>query len=131
MAGLDYCPSGTCAKTLQVLVPRQFARVCHSVNIESDVKENHVAVTALHNCGKSYSQIFKPLKQLKIKCYKELGRVEDRARPGRLKSVMAEAAIKTVWVRICQNPLWKQKIMSRKLNISNQSGHASSGTIYT
>jgi len=27
---------------LQVLVPRQFARVCHSVNMEWGVKENHV-----------------------------------------------------------------------------------------
>ena len=46
---------------LQVLVPRQFARVCHSVNKKWGVKENHVDVTALHNCGKSYSKIFKLL----------------------------------------------------------------------
>jgi len=67
--------------SLQVLVPRQFARVCHSINIEWGVKENHVAVIALHNCGKSYPQIFKLLKPLKIlrlfiyqaiKCYEEL-----------------------------------------------------------
>jgi len=32
--------------SLQVLVPWQFARVCHSVNMEWGVKENHVAVTA-------------------------------------------------------------------------------------
>ena len=44
--------------SLQVLVQRQFARVCHSINMEWGVKENHVAVIALHNCGKSYSQIF-------------------------------------------------------------------------
>jgi hypothetical protein len=30
--------------------------------MEWGVKENHVAVMALHNCGKSYSQIFKHLK---------------------------------------------------------------------
>ena len=52
--------------SLQVFVARKFVRVCHSVNMESGVKENHVAVIALHNCGKSYSQIFKLLKPLKI-----------------------------------------------------------------
>jgi hypothetical protein len=52
--------------SLQVLVPRQFALVCHSVNMEWGVKESHVAVIALHNCGKSSSQIFKLLKPLKI-----------------------------------------------------------------
>jgi hypothetical protein len=51
---------------LQVLVPRQFAHICHSVNMEWGVKENHVAVIALHNCGKSHSQIFRLLKPLKI-----------------------------------------------------------------
>jgi len=52
--------------SLQVLVLRQFVRVCHIVNMEWGVKENHVAVIALHNCGKSYSQIFELLKPLKI-----------------------------------------------------------------
>jgi len=47
-----------------------------------------------------------------IKHYKELWRVENRARSERLKSVRAEAAIKTVQERICRNPLWKQKIIS-------------------
>ena len=47
--------------SLQVLVPRQFVRVCHSVDMEWGVKENNVAVIALHNCGKSYSQIFELL----------------------------------------------------------------------
>ena len=32
--------------SLQILVPRQFARVCHSINMDLGVKENHVAVTA-------------------------------------------------------------------------------------
>jgi len=52
------------------------------------------------------------------------------ARSGRLKSVRAEAPIKTVRERIRRNPLWKQ-IMSRQLNILTQSSRASSGTIYT
>ena len=68
---------------------------------------------------------------LAIKHYKALWRVEDRAWSGRLKSVRAEAATKTVreWIR--RNALWKQKIMSQKLNILTQSSHTSSGTIYT
>ena len=66
-----------------------------------------------------------------IKRYKELWGAEDRARSGRLKIVRAESAIKTVRERIRRNPLWKQKIMSRELNISTQSSCASSGTIYT
>jgi transposase len=121
-------PSGTCAKA-----------VC-SINMEWDFKENCVAVFALHKYGKSNSQIFRLLKRLKIsqnfiyqaiKRYKELWGVEDRARSGLLKSVRAEAAIKTVRERIRRNPLWKKKIMSRELNISTQSSRASSGTIYT
>ena len=47
-----------------------------------------------------------------IKHYKELWVVEDRAWSGCLKSVRAEAAIKTVQEQIRQNPVWKQKIMS-------------------
>jgi hypothetical protein len=114
--------------TLQVFVPRQFALVCHSFNVEWGVKENHVSVIALPNCGKSHSQIFGLLKPLKIsrmfiypaiKHYKELWGVEDRTRPGCLKIVRAEAAIKTVRERIRRNPLWKQKIVSRELNISS------------
>jgi transposase len=108
--------------------------------MEWGVKENRVAVIALHKCGKSDSQIFKLLEPLKvlrnfiyraIKSYKELWSVEDRAQSGHLKSVRAEATIKTVWERIRQSPLWKQKIMSQELNISTQSSRASSGTIYT
>ena len=107
--------------SFQVLVPRQFALICHSVNMEWGVRYNHVAAIALSDCGKSRSQIFKLLKPSKIshmficpaiKHYKEIWRVEDRARSGRLQSVRAEAAIKTVWEQIHRNPLWKQKIMS-------------------
>jgi hypothetical protein len=99
-----------------------------------------VAVIDLSNCGKFHSQFFKLLKPLEIsrmfiypaiKHYKELWWVEDRVRSGRLKSVRAEATIKTVRERIRRNPLWKVKIMSRKLNISTQSSRASAGTIYT
>jgi len=77
--------------------------------MEWGFKENRVAVIALHKCRKSDSQIFKLLKRLKmsrnfvywaIKRYKELWGVEDRARSGRLKSVRAEVAIKTIRERI-------------------------------
>ena len=64
------------------------------------------------------------------KYYKELWCVEGRARAGCLKSVRAEASIKTVRERIRRNPVRKQ-IMSLELNISTQSSHASSGMIYT
>jgi transposase len=75
-------------------------------------RKNRVAVIALHKYGKSDSQIFKLLKLLKIsrnfvyrviKRYKELWGVEDRSRSGRLKSVGAEVAIKTVRERIRRN----------------------------
>jgi len=74
--------------------------------MEWGFKENHVAVIALHKCGKSDSKIFRLLKPLKIsqnfvyqaiKHYKGLWSVEDRARSGCLKSVRVEATIKTVW----------------------------------
>ena len=124
--------------SLQVLVRRQFARVCHSVNMEWDANENHVAVIALHNCGKFNCQIFELLKPLKIsrlficqaiKHHEELWRVEDRAQLGRLKSLRAQATIKTLWDWIRQNPLWKRKIMSRELNNQPNQCCASSETI--
>jgi len=126
--------------TLQVLVPRQFSLICHSINMVWGVKENHVAVIALPNCGKFHSQIFTLLKPLRIpwmfiypaiKHYKELWRVEVKVHSGCLKRMRAEAAIKIVWEWTCQNLVWKQTIISWKLNISVQSNHASSGTIYT
>ena len=116
---MDYCPFG-------YLCQGSLLASCRSVNMEWGVKENHVAVIALHNCGKSHSQIFKPLNPLKItrmficwanKQYEELWRVEDGTWSGLLKSVKAEAIIKTVWEWIHRNLLWKQKLVSRKLNI--------------
>ena len=122
--------------TLQVPLPRQFSHVFLSVTMELGFKETRVDVIALHICRTSDSPIFILLKPMKIsrnfvyrgiKHYKELWGVEDRARSGRLKSEKTEAAIK----RVRRNPLWKQKIMSRELNISTQTSRASSGTIYT
>jgi hypothetical protein len=54
---------------------------------------------------------------LAIKCYKELQRVEDRAQSGQLRSVRTEATIKRAQEWICRNLLWKQKSLSRELNI--------------
>jgi len=51
---------------LQVRVPRQFAHVYRSVNMEWGFKENRVAVIVLLKCGKSDSQILKLLKPFKI-----------------------------------------------------------------
>ena len=73
-------PTVTCAKAL-----------CshHSINMDWGVKEHHVAVIALHDCGKSHSLIFEILKPSKIsskflywviKRYKELWRVANVAR---------------------------------------------------
>jgi hypothetical protein len=72
-----------------------------------------VAVIALHYCGKSDSHIFILLKPLKISSIGQLDIIRNSgvlkmARSGRLKSVRAEAAIKTVQQRIRGNPLWKQ-----------------------
>ena len=117
-------------------MPKWFAHVCRSVDMDCGFKENRVTVIALH---KSDSQIFKLLKPLKIsqnfiyqtiKRYEELWGVEHRARSGRLKNVRAEDAINTIRQRIRRNPFWKQ-IKSRELNISTQSSRASPGTIYT
>jgi len=52
-----------------------------------------------------------------IKRYKELWGVEDKAWPGRPRYVRIKEAIKTVreWIR--RNLLWKQKSLSRELNL--------------
>jgi hypothetical protein len=101
----------------QVLVPRQFVRVCHSVNMKYGVQENNVAVTPLHNCGKCCSQFLDILQRLKIshmfiyreiKNLHELWRVEDRAQLGCLKSLRAQATTKTVQEWIRRNLLWKK-----------------------
>ena len=52
--------------SLQVFVPRQFARVGHSVNMECGVKKSHMTVIVLHNCGKYHTYIFKLLKPLNV-----------------------------------------------------------------
>jgi len=123
---------------LQVLVPKQLAHVSCSANMEWGFKETRLAVTVLHKCGKSDSQIFELLKPLKIsqnfayraiKRCKELWCVEDRARSESPRCVRTKVAIKTVRERIRWNPLRKQNSLVRELNIDRC--HASSETIYT
>ena len=123
-------PSGTCAKAVcSCLSQHQHAVGCQ-------VKPCGCACPSqLWKIPFSNFKLLKPLKfsrmfiYLAIKHYKELW-IEDRVRSGHLKSVRAEATIKTVWERIRWNLLWKH-IMSQKLNISTQSSRVSSGTIYT
>jgi hypothetical protein len=76
-----------------------------------------VAVTPLHNGGKCCSQILDILKRLKIshmfiyraiKNLEELWRVQDRAQLGHLKSLRAQATIKTMQEWIRRNLLWKK-----------------------
>jgi len=61
-------------------VPRQFAHVSSSVNMEWGFQENRVVVNALRKCGKSDSQIFKLLNPLKISrnfVYRELNVIRN------------------------------------------------------
>lgn len=92
--------------------------------------ENRIAVIALHKCGNSASQIFTLLKKLgisKMFIYRTIDRflessqVEDRMRSGRPRVVRTSGAIKTVRERIRRNPLRKQKIMAREMDISLRS----------
>ena len=45
-------------------MPRQFAHISRCVNMEWGFKENHVAVIALHKCGKPDSQNFQTLENI-------------------------------------------------------------------
>lgn len=92
--------------------------------------ENRVAVIALHKVGKSATEIFQTLKKLKIsrmfvhrtiKRFTETGSVKDRPREGRPRSVRTPEARKAVAERIRRNPVRKQSVMAREMNISKRS----------
>ena len=126
--------------SLQVVVPRQFARVCHSVNIQCGVEGKKCGCHCPSQLQQIYSQIFEPLKPLKIlrmyifreiKCDEEHWRVEDRAQAGRRKSLMAETIIKIVRERIHWNLVCKQKIMSQGKTYRPSLHRALTGTINT
>lgn len=97
------------------------------------VKENRVAVIALHKCDKSVTEIYNLLKKLKInktfiyrtiERYNETFSVSDRKKSGRPRTVRTPKIIKAVKERIRRNPLRKQKILARGLKISKKHCHA-------
>ena len=84
---------------------------------------NCVAVIALHKVGKSAGEIFQLLKKLKvtslfvyrtIQWFLETGSVKDRPREGRPQTVVQKA----VAAHIHRNPVRKQSVIARELNIS-------------
>ncbi|KAI8426797.1 hypothetical protein MSG28_014480 [Choristoneura fumiferana] len=92
--------------------------------MEWTLKENQIAVLALHRCGQSPSTIFKLLKNLNITLrfiyrtidrYNEVSSVEDKKRIGRPRSVRTPAVIKAIKARIARNPVRKQKLMPLQL----------------
>ncbi|KAL1463846.1 hypothetical protein WDU94_015547 [Cyamophila willieti] len=94
--------------------------------MEWGVKENRIAVIALHKCNKSASEIFNLLQGLQIsrkfvfrtiKRYNEMSSVDDRPRSGRPREVRKRSVIKAVRSRIRRNPLRKQNILSREMKI--------------
>ena len=91
--------------------------------------ENRVAVIALHKFGKCASDIFETLQKLKISrmfVYRTIerftatGTVKDRPREGRPRSVRTPEAKKAVAACIRRNPVRKQAILSREMNISKR-----------
>lgn len=90
-------------------------------------KENRIAVIALHKCGIERARIFDLLKPLKIsrvfvyrtvKLFIDTGNVIDRKRSGRPRTVRTPQAINAVRSRINRNPVRKQKIMAREMDIA-------------
>lgn len=90
------------------------------------MKENRVAVIALHKCKKTPVEIFNLLQSLgismkfvyrTIKRFSEMSSVNDRPRSGRPRDSRTPAVIKAVAERIRRNPLRKQKILSREMKI--------------
>ncbi len=90
-------------------------------------REDRVAIIALHRCGFSNARIHTTLKPLKInlrfvqrtvKRYQETCDVEDRRRSGRPRSARTKAAVHAVRERINRNPLRKQKLLAKQMNIA-------------
>nr|BAG15923.1 transposase [Bombyx mandarina]BAG15924.1 transposase [Bombyx mandarina]BAG15925.1 transposase [Bombyx mandarina] len=95
--------------------------------MEWTLKEDRVAVIALHRCGYPAIQIFNILKNLNItkrfvyrtiKRYNEDSSVDDRSRSGRPRSVRTPAVIKAVKARIQRNPKRKQKLLAPQMGLS-------------
>ncbi|CAG4973152.1 unnamed protein product [Colias eurytheme] len=97
--------------------------------MEWTLKENRIAVLALHRCGHSPSTIFRLLKNLKItrrfvyrtiNRYNEVSSVEDKKRTGRPRSARTPAVIKAIKARIRRNPVRKQKLMALQMGVSRK-----------
>lgn len=98
--------------------------------MEWGLKENRVAVIALHKCGHPPVMIFKLLQNLKITkqfVYRTIERfsstlsVDDRERSGRPRTVRTPAVIKAVKARIARNPIRKQKLMAIQMSVKRSS----------
>ncbi|KAJ4441225.1 hypothetical protein ANN_11076 [Periplaneta americana] len=114
--------------TLPAPACMQFTARCRLVNMECGVKENRIAVLALHKCSKTPVEIFNLLRPLKITkkfvylCiirYTHNSSCDDRARSYRLRKTRTPATI-AVAERIRRNPHCKQKLMGREMNIAPQ-----------
>lgn len=93
-------------------------------------KENRIAVIALYKCGMEKKKILSTLQPLEIsrsfvyraiKLFTETGDVNDRHRSGRPRSVRTPQVIKAVEARIRRNPLRKQKILAREMDVNPKS----------
>ena len=91
------------------------------------LKEDRVAVIALHRCGYAPIQLFNILKIFNItkrfvyrtiKRYNEDSSVDDRSRRGRHRFVRTPAVIKAVKARIQRNPKRKQKLLALQMGLS-------------
>lgn len=98
--------------------------------MEWGVVENRIAVLALYRVGKTPSEIFNLLKTLPIsrrfvyrtvQRFKETNNVYDRPRDGRPRSVRLPNVINAVRARVYRNPLRKQKVLAREMNVSTRS----------
>lgn len=92
--------------------------------------ENRIVVIGLKKCGMETGDIYRTLQPLgvsrsfvyrAVKLFGDTGGVADRPRSGRPRSVRTPRAVKAVQNRIYRNPLRKQQIMSREMNISKVS----------
>ena len=98
--------------------------------MERSDNENRIAVKALFKFEMKKTDIFKTLRPLGIsrmfvyrciKLFEETGDVKDRHRSGRPRSVRTPQVIKAVKSRIHRNPIRKQEIMAREMNITQKS----------
>lgn len=94
--------------------------------MEWGVKENRIAVIALHKCNKGPKEIFELLQPLQITMkfvyrtinrYTEASSVDDRPRSGRPRTIRTKKVVEAVRHRILRNPLRKQKVMAREMKI--------------